>query len=292
MAEQLSMDELFPQTKGQEINQIPVSDVGPNPSAPPAVSTTAETPASAPAVETPAPWREQMDGLKQMLSLVVQSQMRQPQQPQYQPPQSHEPQEDPYAFKPKQFVTDEDTNLILTSGKPQEHLNRTFNKVAQEVYTPLVQELKKRDEQISYFTQQQAMRDAAIAQAAKAQENQAKFFQSHPDVAKLAYLVPMEANYLAQELQQNGRGFGMDEKATHALLAQRVRERAQMIAQAANPQEGEEPIKQTAAPKAPSTYMERSGGVRPGQAKLPSDPSKAELFRMSNYLKNGKRSVA
>ncbi len=283
----LSIEELFPQTLGPQAvaaaQQPALVDVA-------SQATTSEPePVSQPSPASVS--REEFDGLRQMLGLVLQSQ-----QPRYQEQQPAAAPVD-YSYKPKDFLTDEDATMILASQRPTGALNKAFNKVAQEVYTPLVGELQKRDQAIAAMYHHLQAREQQQQTQARAQSNQQVFFSQHPETKPFEYLVPYEAQIIAIEAQQNPAAFvGKAEKDIHSLLSQRVMARAKMIANAANTEsqgdEGEPVRLPSASPAAPRTTLERGSGVRPGPTRVSKDPSRQALNEMSNWMRNGKRLAA
>ena len=120
MAEKLSLDELFPQTAGLSIN----SDE-------PSPHLTAPEPSPEPVQERDdSPLRQELDGVKQLLSAVVANQTRVQPQPQYQqdPSQVQRAYDESLSYKPKDFMTDDDAVALLNNPKPRESSTKSSTK--------------------------------------------------------------------------------------------------------------------------------------------------------------------
>lgn len=195
-----------------------------------------------------------------------------------------EPQKEERGWKQRDFLTPEDAQLLLTSPDPAGQLNKTFNKVAAEVFAPLQEELAKRDHILLGMHQEQQRRQLEAERAAAAQANQQAFYSLHEDLDTPAYrgIVAQEAQAIALESQRNPAAFaGMSNEALFGVLATRVRSTIEAIRGG-----GEAPANEGSVAGA-HTFLERGSGSR-GGITTPTNPNSAAMREMDRYVRSGR----
>lgn len=196
-------------------------------------------------------------------------------------------QQDPNGWQDSAYLSPDDTQAILTSSDPGKALNSVFNKVGKSVHEPLVnrlQNLERQNQLLAYqLTQGVPAAIRQVEQRRSLDQTASNFYTRHPEVAPFESLLPAEAQALAQDVVANPYNYaGKSEADIHALLANRVVARAQYFAQAL----GAEPPQQTPYRRpAPTAFMERGSGTRPGAPQRSKDPNSSELRRMSRYMR-------
>jgi hypothetical protein len=216
--------------------------------------------------------------------------LQQRQQPPLPPPQQSPPPQ-PQGWQPKEFLTKEDAAMLLVSQDPAQQLNKVFNNIANTLYSTYTEELRRRDAALEYLYRQQVERAQAEERARLAQQNQQRFFQLHPEVGEYAYLVPLEAQALAHESQQNPIAYvNKTDVDIYNILAQRVMARVAAIqARAQTTQQQADQYDETyTAPQrgaAQRTQMERGSGTRVSPQATSRDPNKRALTEMARFLR-------
>ena len=259
--------------------------------------------------DTPAPVAEpappspsdalaaRVDGLTQMVNLLVQQtrdaqayaqgqqQVRQQQSHQH-TPQDQQPQG---GWRPREYFTKADSLALLASQTPEETLNKVFNQVGQSVYEPIRQELAYAHQANQQLRQDMAAVYAREEQNRRAQDNQDRFYQAHEAIQPYAFLVPTEAQLLAQESQTNPAAFaGKSEADVHKLLAERVLARVKFIRGDTAAPDATTPAPSPGRGITQRTFMERGSGVRPGAPAAPKDANAAGLAAMAKYITGGR----
>ena len=236
-----------------------------------------------------------VDGLANAVSTLIQQQRdaNAYQQGQRSMQQQQEAQEAGQpGWQPRTYFNKADSLALLASQAPEETLNQVFNQVGQSVYEPLRQEI----EAVRYSNEQ--LRSDLVAaraleeKARQAQENEQHFYGAYEDLRPYAFLVPLEAQAIAQESQRNPAAFaGRSEADIYALLAQRVRSRVWYIRgdQDGSQPDASPPEQTTGRGLAQRTYMERGSGTRAQAPMQSNDPNVANLSAMHQFLRNAKR---
>lgn len=241
-------------------------------------------PGGGPLAPEPAPARYEpaydprIDSLQQTVNALL---ARPQPQPVYYPAPQQQQQE---GWKAHEFMSKEDAMLLLTSQDPAAQLNKVFNNVAQQLYTPMAQEMAKRDQILLGMHNQQQQYQTQQAQVYRAQTNQQTFYGMHPDLANPIYspIVAHEAQALAYESQRNPAAFiNATDQDVYNHLAQRVAARVEAF------RGGGESTYTPPVPARQSTFMEKGSGARQGGGGAPDTNTKA-LREMTRFMRNGK----
>ena len=195
--------------------------------------------------------------------------------------QAQSQQMDQRAWKPREYFTRAESVALLASQTPEETLNKVFNQTAQSVYEPLRQELEQtrayNDQLRQVYLQDRAADDAAR----RAQANEAKFYSTHEDIKPYSYLVPVEAQAMAQESVSNPAAYaGRSESEIHGMLASRVLAKVKAIRG-----EGTAEVSVATPAAASRTYMERGSGIRASAPAPSKDANKAALGQMHQFMR-------
>ena len=230
-----------------------------------------------------------VDGLANAVSTLIQQQRDAQAYYQGQRSLQQAPEPEPTGWQPRTYFTKADSLALLASQAPEDTLNQVFNQVGQSVYEPLRQEL----ETVRYSNER--LRSDLVAaraleeQARRAQENEQHFYSAYAALQPYAFLVPGEAQAIAQESQSNPAAFaGRSEADIYALLAHRVRSRVRYIRGEDGSQDNPAP-EQTGRGIAQRTFMERGSGTRTQAPAQSKDPNTANLSAMHQFLENAKR---